>query len=91
MRARKSSIEDLRSGFMSRCRYLLRSSERSEAPAKGVQMSDLAVAATEAVDPKILLSVLAQVKGGDFSARMAPDWTGLPGKVARATASTTAC
>ena len=45
-------------------------------------MSDSAVAATEVVDAKILLNVLDQVKGGDFSARMPLDWTGLPGKVA---------
>ena len=34
------------------------------------------------VDAKTLLSVLAQVKGGDFTARMPLDWTGIPGKVA---------
>ncbi len=37
---------------------------------------------TDAGDPKILLSVLARVKGGDFSARMPLDWTGVAGKVA---------
>jgi HAMP domain-containing protein len=45
-------------------------------------MSDSTLAAAEAVDAKVLLNVLAQVKGGDFSARMPLDWTGLPGKVA---------
>ena len=34
------------------------------------------------VDPKVLLSVLAQVKGGDFTARMPLEWTGVAGKVA---------
>jgi HAMP domain-containing protein len=82
MRARKSSIEDLRSGFMRRCRYLSRSSERSGVLAEGIQMSDLAVAAAETVDAKVLLDVLAQLKGGDFSARMPIDWTGLAGKAA---------
>jgi HAMP domain-containing protein/putative methionine-R-sulfoxide reductase with GAF domain len=45
-------------------------------------MSDSTLAAAEAVDAKVLLDVLAQVKGGDFSARMPLDWAGLPGKVA---------
>ena len=36
----------------------------------------------EAVDAKVLLSVLAQVREGDFTVRMPLDWTGLPGKVA---------
>ncbi len=36
----------------------------------------------DAVDPKVLLSVLAQVKSGDFTARMPLDWTGVAGKVA---------
>ncbi len=34
------------------------------------------------VDPKALLSVLAHLKGGDFSARLPLDWTGVAGKVA---------
>ena len=34
------------------------------------------------VDPKVLLSVLAQVKAGDFTARMPLEWTGVAGKVA---------
>ncbi|MCW2671855.1 MAG: sensor hybrid histidine kinase [Frankiales bacterium] len=33
-------------------------------------------------DAGTLLNVLARVKGGDFSARMPFDWTGVPGKVA---------
>ena len=36
----------------------------------------------EAVDAKVLLSVLAQVREGDFTVRMPLDWTGVPGKVA---------
>ncbi|MEO5680342.1 MAG: HAMP domain-containing protein, partial [Acidimicrobiales bacterium] len=32
--------------------------------------------------PKVLLGVLARVKGGDFSARMPLEWTGVAGKVA---------
>src|ERR1039457_1880531 len=57
-------------------------SECSGVPPKRSQMSDSTLAAAEAVDAKVLLNVLAQVKGGDFSARMPLDWTGLPGKVA---------
>jgi signal transduction histidine kinase/DNA-binding response OmpR family regulator/HAMP domain-containing protein len=34
------------------------------------------------VDAKVLLSVLAKVKGGDFTVRMPLEWTGLAGKVA---------
>ena len=34
------------------------------------------------VDAKVLLSVLAQVKAGDFTARMPLEWTGVAGKVA---------
>jgi signal transduction histidine kinase/HAMP domain-containing protein len=37
---------------------------------------------TDVVDATVLLSVLAQVKGGDFSARMPLGWTGVAGKVA---------
>ena len=36
----------------------------------------------ESFDPEVLLSVLAEVKGGDFTARMPLDWTGVAGKVA---------
>ena len=36
----------------------------------------------DAVDPKILLSFLARVRGGDFSARMPLEWTGVAGKIA---------
>src|ERR1035437_6428557 len=57
-------------------------SECSGVPPKRSQMPDSTLAAAEAVDAKVLLNVLAQVKGGDFSARMPLDWTGLPGKVA---------
>jgi signal transduction histidine kinase/HAMP domain-containing protein/ActR/RegA family two-component response regulator len=45
-------------------------------------MSDTTVDATEMVDVKVLLGVLARVKSGDFSARMPFDWTGVAGKVA---------
>jgi signal transduction histidine kinase/CheY-like chemotaxis protein/HAMP domain-containing protein len=47
-------------------------------------MSDVAavVADAGALDAKLLLTVLAQVKGGDFSARMPFEWTGVAGKVA---------
>ena len=34
------------------------------------------------VDAKVRLGVLAQVSGGDFTARMPLEWTGLSGKVA---------
>ncbi len=37
---------------------------------------------TDAIDVKVLLSVLAQVKGGDFTARMPLEWTGVAGKAA---------
>ncbi len=36
----------------------------------------------DAIDAKVMLTVLAQVKGGDFTARMPLDWTGVAGKVA---------
>jgi signal transduction histidine kinase/ActR/RegA family two-component response regulator len=48
-------------------------------------MSDATLAdssAVDAVDAKILLSVLEQVTEGDFSARMPPDWSGLAGRIA---------
>jgi HAMP domain-containing protein len=45
-------------------------------------MSESTVAAAETVDARVLLDVLARVKGGDFSARMPLDWIGLQGKVA---------
>ena len=38
----------------------------------------------DVIDPKELLSVLARVKQGDFSARLPVEWTGLAGKVADA-------
>ena len=37
---------------------------------------------TDAIDVKVLLGFIAQVKAGDFSARMPLDWTGVAGKVA---------
>jgi signal transduction histidine kinase/HAMP domain-containing protein/ActR/RegA family two-component response regulator len=45
-------------------------------------MSDAPGIAAEAVDAKVLLGVLAQVREGDFTARMPLDWTGTAGKVA---------
>ena len=36
----------------------------------------------DCVDGKVLLGVLAQVKAGDFTARMPLEWTGVAGKVA---------
>ena len=45
-------------------------------------MSDSAQAIADSVDPKVLLSVLAKVKSGDFTARMPLEWTGVAGKVA---------
>ena len=45
-------------------------------------MSDPEVPLADALDPKVLLGVLAQVKAGDFTARMPLEWTGLAGKVA---------
>src|ERR1700732_1401492 len=45
-------------------------------------MSDPAEPISDSVDPKVLLSVLAQVKFGDFTARMPLEWTGVAGKVA---------
>ena len=45
-------------------------------------MPDPSVAPANCVDGTVLLSVLSQVKGGDFTVRMPLDWTGVPGKVA---------
>jgi signal transduction histidine kinase/HAMP domain-containing protein/ActR/RegA family two-component response regulator len=48
-------------------------------------MSDSVLVAADGVDAagvKVLLNVLAQVKGGDFSARMPFEWTGVEGKIA---------
>jgi signal transduction histidine kinase/CheY-like chemotaxis protein/HAMP domain-containing protein len=45
-------------------------------------MSAPPVTPAESVDAPLLLGVLAQVKAGDFSARMPLDWTGVAGKVA---------
>jgi CheY-like chemotaxis protein len=45
-------------------------------------MSDAVVALSNRLDTKVLLSVLAQVKAGDFTARMPLEWTGVAGKVA---------
>ncbi|MDX6630305.1 MAG: hypothetical protein QOH00_2551 [Gaiellales bacterium] len=45
-------------------------------------MSEPAAGQEDAIDAAVLLGVLAQVKGGDFSARMPLAWTGIAGKVA---------
>ena len=45
-------------------------------------MPDSAEPTADSVDPKVLLNVLAQVKFGDFTARMPLEWTGVAGKVA---------
>ena len=45
-------------------------------------MPDPAPEREDAIDAAVLLEVLAQVKGGDFSARMPLAWTGVAGKVA---------
>ena len=45
-------------------------------------MSEAAETIGDTVDAKVLLAVLAQVKGGDFTARMPLEWTGVAGKVA---------
>src|SRR5258706_14155508 len=42
------------------------------------------VAATDTIDSRIALNVLAAVKRGDFSVRMPATWTGSAGKVASA-------
>ena len=45
-------------------------------------MKETNAAPSDMVDPKVLLSVLAKVKEGDFSARMPLEWIGVAGKVA---------
>jgi signal transduction histidine kinase/HAMP domain-containing protein/ActR/RegA family two-component response regulator len=45
-------------------------------------MSDATAPLDDTLDTTVLLGVIAQVKRGDFSARMPLEWTGLPGKVA---------
>ena len=45
-------------------------------------MPNPAVVVPDTVDAKVLLGVLAQVKEGDFTARMPLEWTGAAGKVA---------
>ena len=47
-------------------------------------MPESAAPTTEALDARVLLSFLARVKAGDFTARMPLDWTGVAGKVADA-------
>ena len=45
-------------------------------------MSDTTGARTNTFDSKVMLSVLAQLHEGDFTARMPLEWTGVAGKVA---------
>ena len=45
-------------------------------------MSKKKKATMETLDPEVLLRILSQVKGGDFTARMPAHWTGMAGKVA---------
>src|SRR5688572_7918652 len=45
-------------------------------------MTDRAVAPGDTLDVHVLLNVLAQIKEGDYSARMPLEWTGIAGKVA---------
>jgi signal transduction histidine kinase/DNA-binding response OmpR family regulator/HAMP domain-containing protein len=45
-------------------------------------MPDSPMDPSDCVDGRVLLQVLAMVKGGDFTARMPLEWTGVAGKVA---------
>ncbi|MCU1352726.1 MAG: sensor hybrid histidine kinase [Acidimicrobiales bacterium] len=45
-------------------------------------MPDAPAVHADALDATVLLGVLAQVKAGDFTARLPLDWTGVAGKVA---------
>ena len=45
-------------------------------------MTDRTPLPSDGLDVHILLNVLAQIKQGDYSARMPLDWTGVAGKVA---------
>ncbi|MDQ1374117.1 MAG: hypothetical protein QOJ09_1455, partial [Actinomycetota bacterium] len=45
-------------------------------------MADAPVISADAVDAKVLLTFLAKLEGGDFTARMPLDWTGVAGKAA---------
>ncbi len=45
-------------------------------------MTATAVNDEDTIDANVLLCFLKQVKTGDFSARPPPGWTGLAGKVA---------
>ena len=47
-----------------------------------VVMSGLSLGVADVVDTRVLLGVLARVKGGDFSARMPFEWTGVAGRIA---------
>jgi len=45
-------------------------------------MAEAPAVLADTIDAKVLLSVLAKVREGDFSARMPLEWTGVAGKVA---------
>jgi CheY-like chemotaxis protein len=47
-------------------------------------VSDAVVPLTDTLDTKVLLGVLVQLTGGDFSARMPRGWTGVAGEIAAA-------
>ena len=49
--------------------------------ADGILM-DISDTAADPLDQALLLTVLSDVKGGDFSVRMPHEWTGVPGKIA---------
>jgi signal transduction histidine kinase/HAMP domain-containing protein/ActR/RegA family two-component response regulator len=51
------------------------------APTQVVQVGE-GVGDADQLDGAVLLSVLSDVKNGDFSARMPPEWTGVAGKIA---------
>src|SRR5450432_3025847 len=77
----------MRSSFLRRCRWgcqdvLSSRSAGHRGFAMEARMSPPAAVQEDAIDAAVLLGVLAQVKGGDFSARMPLAWTGVAGKVA---------
>jgi signal transduction histidine kinase/HAMP domain-containing protein/ActR/RegA family two-component response regulator len=45
-------------------------------------MADAPASSADSLDEAVLLRVLTDVKGGDFSVRMPLDWTGVAGKIA---------
>jgi signal transduction histidine kinase/HAMP domain-containing protein len=51
-------------------------------PSAAAAVAGASEVTTDVVDAKLLLNVLAQVRGGDFAARMPLEWTGVAGKIA---------